>query len=239
MLASALLLAVATLAVIFSLYPSPFPQLQGLWTVLGVMAIVDVVLGPVLTFVVFNPAKKSLKADLTVIVLIQFIALIYALHIAWDGRPVYAVYFGDRFEIATANEFDASILTKANKMYSRLPFSGPKWVGAQIPERDVNGKNEMLFSAIFGGGVRITPKYYVTYSQVKDNVIRHLVKVNSLLIRDKNRTQPVLNVVKSMGRKNEDVGLIPLKGKAKYGTVFVDARTGEILQVTDLDPWWY
>ncbi|HEV8692756.1 MAG TPA: hypothetical protein VGQ93_01000, partial [Lysobacter sp.] len=48
---------------------------------------VDVVLGPLLTLIVYKQGKKSLKFDLTVIALMQVGALAFGLHTAWQSRP--------------------------------------------------------------------------------------------------------------------------------------------------------
>lgn len=57
-------------------------------TILLLIAVVDLVLGPALTLIVFNPQKKSLKADLSVIALIQTAALIYGIYSIHTTRPL-------------------------------------------------------------------------------------------------------------------------------------------------------
>lgn len=52
-------------------YPAPYFDINGGWTVLRILAGVDVVLGPILTLIVFKPGKPSLKFDMSVIVALQ------------------------------------------------------------------------------------------------------------------------------------------------------------------------
>ena len=58
-------------------YPTPYFAIDGGWQVLRILAGVDVVLGPLLTFIVFKIGKPSLKFDMSCIILMQIGALIY------------------------------------------------------------------------------------------------------------------------------------------------------------------
>jgi hypothetical protein len=57
---SAIVALLLTTPIIFWLYPSPFFQAAGGLNLLGMILGIDVILGPTLTFIVFNKAKASL-----------------------------------------------------------------------------------------------------------------------------------------------------------------------------------
>jgi hypothetical protein len=64
-LALSVLIAAAVLtALLFVWYPQPYFRLAGGAGLMMILIGVDVVLGPAMTLVVFNPAKKSLRIDL-------------------------------------------------------------------------------------------------------------------------------------------------------------------------------
>ena len=96
---SFLLLILALLLVFKLWYPAPLDQAMGVteifWFILGV----DLILGPLLTFVVFNPKKKELKRDLIIILIIQIAAYIYGLYTVAQGRPVWQVFVVDDIEL--------------------------------------------------------------------------------------------------------------------------------------------
>lgn len=69
-------------------YRPPFFQIDGGWHVLRIVVLVDVVLGPMLTFIVFNRAKPELRRDLLCIVLLQLCALTYGAGTLYLHRPV-------------------------------------------------------------------------------------------------------------------------------------------------------
>ena len=56
-------------------YPQPWFEHDGGWTVFRLILLVDVVLGPTLTLVVFRRGKPKLQRDLSIIVSVQVAAL--------------------------------------------------------------------------------------------------------------------------------------------------------------------
>jgi hypothetical protein len=70
-------------------YPQPYFRADGGWRVLRIIVLVDVVLGPLLTFVVFNRAKRELVRDLAVIAVIQVVAFGYGAVTMYQYRPVF------------------------------------------------------------------------------------------------------------------------------------------------------
>ena len=81
-------------ALVFGLwFPYPYRELAGGRELFLLIVAVDVVCGPLLTMVLYNPAKPraELWRDLGLVVIIQLAALGYGLHVVWQSRPVYLV----------------------------------------------------------------------------------------------------------------------------------------------------
>ncbi|MBM95605.1 MAG: hypothetical protein CMI09_07140 [Oceanospirillaceae bacterium] len=92
--------------VLFVWYPGVLREVDSSWQqALIMIAGVDLVLGPLLTLIVFNPAKKSLKMDLSIIAIAQIAALIAGTYTVHQARPValYVSFPAEGFEILTAN----------------------------------------------------------------------------------------------------------------------------------------
>ncbi|MCB1889285.1 MAG: hypothetical protein KDH20_16885 [Rhodocyclaceae bacterium] len=85
-------------------YPDGLATLQGVWKILGLVAVVDVILGPALTVLVYKPRKRTLVFDLSVIALIQIAALTYGAWTISAQRPAYLAYMYDRFFVVTARD---------------------------------------------------------------------------------------------------------------------------------------
>src|SRR5690554_2066380 len=66
---------------------------------LKLLVIVDVIIGPLLTFVVYKHGKKTLKFDLSVIVLMQLAAFIYGAYVIYQGKPSWLVFNDSAFEV--------------------------------------------------------------------------------------------------------------------------------------------
>lgn len=133
-------------------------------TLFGLIAGIDIVVGPLLTLIVYKAGKKTLKFDLSVIAVLQLACLAYGLWTAWISRPVFIVASVDRLQVVFANEIDpASLGLAREERFSRLPWFGPRLVGAQLPD-DPAERSALLNSALAGQDVDKFPRYYVDYA---------------------------------------------------------------------------
>jgi hypothetical protein len=80
-------------------YPQPYFSVDGGWQGMRIIAAVDLVLGPLVTFVIFDYSKErnEILFDLMIIVVVQIGALIYGVATTYDQRPVAIVLSGDFF----------------------------------------------------------------------------------------------------------------------------------------------
>ncbi len=74
---SILLVGLSIGSIIFFFFPTLFIGISDFKEVASIIISVDLILGPLLTFVVFQPQKKTLKFDLSVIAAVQMSALVY------------------------------------------------------------------------------------------------------------------------------------------------------------------
>ena len=83
----------------FWLYPDFMFALDGGVQGLRLVLLVDLVLGPLLAFIIFNPGKSRGEQimDIALVAVIQFSAMAWGSYQVWNERPVAVVYGGDRF----------------------------------------------------------------------------------------------------------------------------------------------
>lgn len=110
---------------------------------LGLIAGIDILAGPLLTLVVYKAGKKSLKFDLAVIALAQVAFLAGGLWTVWHSRPVFLVAAFDRYEVVFANEITEWDLIVSPKRYRELPMFGAEPVSLRRPQSE-----EELFEAM-------------------------------------------------------------------------------------------
>ena len=76
------LIAITVVAVMLALwYPQPYFDAMGGTGLLKILVGVDVAIGPLLTLIIFDRRKKSLRFDLSVIAFLQIAALVYGVYI--------------------------------------------------------------------------------------------------------------------------------------------------------------
>jgi len=99
LLMSALVISLSLSVIYFVWYPKPFYIIHSVFDAVKIVLLVDLVLGPLLTLVVFNRQKprKVLMRDMSIILIIQISALSWGMHVTYKMRPVYFVFQGDTF----------------------------------------------------------------------------------------------------------------------------------------------
>jgi hypothetical protein len=118
--------------VVFVWYPDFFFTTDGGWQGIRIIAAVDLVLGPMLTLVVFKQGKPGLKTDLAMIGLFQGLCLFAGTYIVYSERPVAMVYSdGQFFSMGTDAYLDAGAEIPD---LSGFPGPSPKWVTLSLPE---------------------------------------------------------------------------------------------------------
>ena len=103
-------------------YPGPFFEPSGALGLLTILVPVDVLIGPLLTLVVFKSGKPSLRFDLTVIALLQVSALMYGAWVIAEARPAYVVFFANQLSVIRSTDL-------AQNAPWTTPLRGPQWVG--------------------------------------------------------------------------------------------------------------
>ena len=119
-------------------YPYPYRELSGGRELFTLVVAVDVVLGPLITLVIFNAAKtrRHLLMDFSVIGLLQVAALAYGLWTVFVARPVHLVFEYNRMAVVHAVDIEPSTLTQAPPGFQQLPVGGPTLLSLRPLLRD-------------------------------------------------------------------------------------------------------
>ncbi len=152
-------------ALVFGLwFPGVYRQVAGGRDLFILVTSVDVVLGPLLTFAVFNLKKgwPHLRVDLAVIAAIQLAALTYGLLTVYGARPVAMVFEADRFRVITVSQVEMDELPTAPKEFRQLPLTGPWLLGTRTPKQGEEA-NEALFKGVRGIDRAQRPLFWQPY----------------------------------------------------------------------------
>lgn len=159
----------AAVLVFGSWYPHPYGLLSGGLHLFIILAVVDMVCGPLLTLVLFNPRKprRELLTDLALVVVIQLAALGYGLHTAFQARPLFLVHEVDRFRVITLpdylGEVSGGALQRLDPALRPRWWGGPVTVGIRPPASD-RERNKVMFESVAGGrDYAQRPDFYQPY----------------------------------------------------------------------------
>lgn len=208
--------------VFFVWYAYPFNLTQGVAEIVYLMAGIDVVLGPLLTLIVYKQGKKSLKFDLSVIALIQVAALVYGAMVIYQERPAYIVFNVDRFTVVSVSEVDmleSSIPEQATGIFEK-----PKFIFAE--RATGNEAMEITMNAVNGGkDIDRLPRFYRDYNDNRLEVIRG--------------TKPAKDLSVEVGPIDmiEHINYAPVVGKKRVIIALLDNRTGNVIEYRLHDPW--
>lgn len=113
---------------IYVWFPGPLFFTDGGWQGLRLMLLCDVVLGPILTFLVFNPKKsrRALGFDFSLIALAQLGALAYGTHAVLSQRPVAVSLSSGLFQAVLPETLAKQEIAPAD--WARLGAGKPYWV---------------------------------------------------------------------------------------------------------------
>ncbi|MFC3902970.1 TfpX/TfpZ family type IV pilin accessory protein [Acinetobacter marinus] len=222
---------VVILIVFFIWYPYPLAKATGVTHIFLILIFVDIIMGPLLCFVVYNESKKSLKFDLGAIIFLQLIALIYGMNFIAAGRPVWIAYNVDQFELIRNNELVINSKEKGTTLFQATWFK-PKYVGVQF-STDQKIKSDDMFDEIFNGiSIAQKPARYVPFTQVS-KMINEKAQELSLL----NKYNDPELVWKVIEKNPSATAFVPLKANAIDMTVLINKEKGEVVKIVDLRPW--
>lgn len=232
---SALVATVACAIILLLWYPGALFRASGGRDLLVLLVSVDVVLGPLLTLIVFKAGKQTLRFDLSVIAAMQLAALIYGATVVFLARPVFMAHNGDRFELIPANALTPEKLSVAPAPYRSLSLTGPVTVSTKMPADPTEQMNIMTTAVEGGDDLQHLPQHYVPLQESKV-VLQKLGKPLDKL-RELNADQK-MEVDQLIARyPGAQVRYFPLKAKREDMAALVDVSSAQVLEVVPLKPW--
>jgi hypothetical protein len=231
---------VATLAalLVFALwYPYPYREISGGRELFQLVVSVDIVLGPLLTFAVFNRAKSKteLRRDLAFIVLLQLAGLGYGLWTVHLARPVHMVFEYDRFRVVHQVDVPHELLHFTPAGITAVPLGGPTLLALR-EFRDQKENMEMTLTALQGVSLSARPELWQPYENARAAVLAAAMPIAQLKSRFPQRAEEIDAWMRSARRDSATVRYLPLVARKENAwTVFLDAATAEVIGYLPLD----
>ena len=236
-LALSLLLAGLAAALVFGVwFPYPYRELSGGRELFLLIVSVDVVLGPLITFTVFNPAKSRREKllDFSVIGLLQLGALVYGLWTVAQARPVHMAFEYDRFRVVHAVDVPLQNLDQAPAGLRTLPWTGPSYVS--LRPMTVREQLEMTMAALGGVALSARPELWQPYEDGRGAILKAARPASELAKRFAHDATAINEGIARSGRSADALRYLPIQGrKGVVWTVLLDAETAQPVGFLPLD----
>lgn len=216
----------------FVWYPAPMLMAIGGHEIFLLVVGIDVVLGPLLTLVVFKSGKRSLTFDLAIIAALQIAALIYGVSTLLEARPAYVAALGDKFQVVQASEVTDANLAKAK---TAMPWWGPTWVGTKAPEGrfDIDAVRDVT---AIGGGRGHFPQLHIPYEAMAKDVLAKSLPISTLLADNPGKSEEILSWLKRRSLDENSARFQPIRISAGEFSVVLNAKTGAVVGIAPFKP---
>lgn len=231
------IIAIAAGILVFGVwYPSLYREISGGRDLFTLLMAVDVILGPLITFTIFNRLKptKELRRDLAIVVFIQLLALAYGLWTVYAARPVHMVFEYDRFRIVHAVDVPVEWLDKTPKEITALPLTGPTLLSLR-PFKSDQEKMESTLTALNGLSLSAQPGLWQPYENSTAEVLKVSKPLPELMRRFPENKNEIEQVAEKTGLSLGTMNYLPLAGRKSFWTVILNGSSAEPVAVMPID----
>lgn len=230
---ASIIIALLVIILVFLIwYPAPLATAVGVTQIFLMLLIIDVIVGPLLGLLVYKEGKKTLKFDLSVIILIQIVALCYGVYSIEQGRPAWLVYNVDRFELVRKNELVDTNIQQAQSQFQQPSWFKPQYVATEFA-KDTQQRNDEMFAEVFSGiSLAQRPERYVELTQATTQI-----QQRALPLKELEQYNSKADVEKTLAKYPSADAWLPLKANAIDMVVLVNKESASIIKIVDLRPW--
>ncbi len=208
--------------------------------IVGIVVMVDLVLGPTLTLIVANPAKRraELVRDISIIVVVQLTALVYGSITLWGGRPLYYTFSVDRLELVQASDLKADDIAAGRRQNPALSpwwYSRPRWIWAPLPD-DPEEAQKIVTGALFGGtDVIQMPRYFRPWEQGLTQLREQLKKIDDTRYFTRTEKSALKSRLAQLGLPPDQANTMVMWGGTRRVLAVFDLRTLAIVALLRAD----
>lgn len=223
------LLAIILLMIYFIWYPYPLLKAVGGEHIFLLLVVIDVVLGPILTFIVYKKHKKTLKFDLAVIGLIQVAALIYGVQSLLLAKPSWIVFNQNKFELVQYNQIIVKDIQ--DSQFTAKLWSKPDFVAVKLSSHVGERSEQILQEVLTGVSLAQQPENYVSLASKNRQLISEAKALTEL-----SNFNNVSKVKRILSKYTAATLWLPLKTNGLDMVVLLN-NDGNVVEIVDLRPW--
>ena len=211
-------------------YPGFFFETDGGWQGIRLLFLVDVVLGPTLTLIVFKAGKPGLKFDLSAIAFAQTLALTGGLWVVHDERPLALVYVDGQFFSLSRHDYAEAKVDVPD--LGAIPGPYPKRIQVALPDDPIEQseiRSRMLRSNV---PLRLLTDHYVPFTP-SEQTLADAFDTKVLEERDQEHHQ-LARWVAAHGGTLDDYRFFPYGARYRFAFIGYRAATRECVGILDI-----
>lgn len=226
--------------VLLAWFPDGLHLLTGGLGLFFVLVVVDLVCGPGLTMILYDPDKSKLKwrIDIALIVTIQIAALSYGVVQISKTRPIFLAFEGDRFRVVQVLDIDLSRISEAPIALQSFSLTGPRPLGVRLAESNDRDYLSSVQESIRGFHPAFRPSRWLPYD-AQVGQIRSVAKpLSALEVNDLNSKTILDEGINSTGLDRGRLGYLPLvRDFTTDWIVLIDLQTAYPVGWLPIDGW--
>ncbi len=225
------------LAIVFLFwYPRSTFEIAGAMRPVFVLVGVDLVLGPLLTLIVYKQGKPGLLFDLCFIALVQVAALVYGSYTLNSARPHYLVFSIDRITLITDEGVDQSSIRFEE--LAKKPLRDVLRVFARAPT-DPNEMKRLMESVLFEGkpDLERRSEYWEPWRSGNETIRAAILPLGDFEPASDLEQQHIAEAIDRYSDLHPNLGILPVGGIEEDIGMLMDIDTLADLGVIRVNPW--
>lgn len=206
-------------------YPFPYLKLSGGREIFSWLVLVDIVIGPLITLLIFNikKSRSHLIIDFTILGLLQIAALSYGLWTMFVARPVHLVFEYQRMAVVHAIDVQPELLPQAPPGLQTFSLVGPTLLSLRPLKASEFVDSTM--KAMGGTAQAAQPNLWQPYNAARSEILHESRPLTQLKERFASQTAAIDQAVVQTGLPAERLRTLPLLARKDAWTVLIDAET--------------
>lgn len=231
LLLSACVLSTAIYLIFWIWYPAPLHIAVGVTKIYLIIFLVSLIIGPLLTLIVYKHDKKKLCFDITFIVSIQILTFLYGMNTVEQGRPAWLVFVVDDFELVSPADIKQQDTEAIHAGYQASFWSGPQWIAAQYSKKTDIKQQQKEDEIFLGISIATRLETYAPIEQASQAILKRSQPLQEL--KAFNAKKYVNNILDVWPQAT---AWLPLKTPEQDMVVLINAQ-GMPLATVNLKPW--
>jgi hypothetical protein len=232
---SAVIFVALLYLIVFQWYPQPYFAADGGWQGVQLITGVDLVLGPLLTLIVFKSGKPGLRRDLTLIGLVQMVALVWGTWLVHDQRIAMVTYADGAFYTLNSEQVrDAGGQAPAIAVQSP---STPPYAFVRLPA-DRRERQDLRLQSLFSGKAmhQLGERYELLGEKNLTEVLKGGVEIEKYSAVSEQNREHLERFLVRHGGAAQDYAFLPLHCRYQELLLALRHTDGSVVDTLDIIP---